>query len=103
MDAVVSIFARLGRTGADINGAIAGVPGLIIVIGHRVWSWPWVLLTMLGWLLVAKAMLCFLAPDRVLRSMEFGARSHTGFVVAGFLLLFVGLLACYGLWRPGIL
>ena len=88
----------LGRNGAYVNGIIAGVPGLIIVIGHRVWSWPWVLLTMLGWLLVAKATLCFLVPDRALKSMDFGARSRAGFVVAGLLLLSVGLLACCGLW-----
>jgi hypothetical protein len=91
---------QLGRAGAYVNGVIAAVPGLTIVIGHRVWSLPGLLLTMLGWLLMAKAMLCFIAPDKALKSMDFGARSRTGFVVAGLLLLFVGLLACYWLWLP---
>jgi hypothetical protein len=52
-----------------------------------------------GWLLVVKAVVCFLAPERALRSMERGGNAPLGFVVAGLVLLAIGGWACYCLWR----
>jgi hypothetical protein len=52
-------------------------------------------LTALGWLLVAKGAVCFLAPDIALRSMERGGHSPRGFVAAGLLLLVVAGWACF--------
>jgi hypothetical protein len=49
-------------------------------------------------LLIAKAAVCFLAPDKALRSMERGSRSPRAFAVAGLLLLAVAAWACYCLW-----
>jgi hypothetical protein len=48
---------------------------------------------------VAKGVACLVAPDAALRSMDRGARSPRGFVVAGLLLLAVGGWACYCLGR----
>src|SRR5262249_4688748 len=69
------------------------------VAGHGSWRWPGAVLTAFGWLLVAKAALCFLAPDKALRSMERGGRSPRGFVAAGLLLLAVAGWAGYRPWR----
>jgi hypothetical protein len=55
-------------------------------------------LTALGWLLVAKAAVCFLAPQWALRSMERGGHSPRGFVAGGLALLAVGAWACYCWW-----
>jgi hypothetical protein len=75
------------------------VPGALLVAGHPSWVWPGVVLTALGWLLVAKAGVCFLVPQWALRSMERGGHSPRGFVAAGVVLLVIGGWACYCLWR----
>jgi hypothetical protein len=90
---------RCGRPGAFANGALSLVPGAAVVAGHGSWAWPGTVLTAFGWLLVAKAAVCFLAPDQALRSMERGGRSPRGFVAAGLLLLAVAGWASYCLWR----
>ena len=73
----------------------------LVVAGHPSWVWPGAVLTGLGWLLVAKAVVCFLAPQLALRSMERGGHSPRGFVAAGVVLLLIGAWACYCLWRGG--
>jgi hypothetical protein len=90
---------RLGRPGAFANGALHLVPGTALVAGHGSWPWPGAVLTVFGWLLVAKAAVCFLAPDQALRSMERGGRSPRGFVAGGLLLLTVAGWTGYCLWH----
>jgi len=93
------LLHRCGRPGAFTNGALSLVPGAAVVAGHGSWTWPGAVLTAFGWLLIAKAAVCFLAPDKALRSMERGGRSPRGFVAAGLLLLAVAGWACYCLSR----
>src|SRR5947207_5906296 len=85
---------RCGRPGAFANGALSLVPGAAVVAGHGAWSWPGGVLTAFGWLLVAKGLVCFLAPDVALRSMA-RAPSRPGFAAAGVVLLAVGAWAGY--------
>jgi hypothetical protein len=89
---------RCGRPGAFVNGALSLVPGAAVVAGHASWAWPGAVLTGFGWLLVAKGAVCWLAPDRALRSMARGGESPRGFVAAGVAALAVGAWACYCLW-----
>jgi hypothetical protein len=90
---------RCGRPGAFANGALNLVPGAVVLAGHPSWAGPGAVLTGFGWLLVAKAVVCFLAPQWALRSMERGGHSPRGFVAGGVVLLAVGGWACYCLWR----
>jgi len=88
-----------GRPGAFANGALSLVLGAAIVAGHGSMAWPGAVVTVFGWLLIAKAATCFLAPDKALRSMERGSRSPRGFVIGGLLMLaFVGW-TCFCLWH----
>jgi hypothetical protein len=75
------------------------VPGAVLLAGHGSWAWPGAVLTAFGWLLTAKAAVCFLAPDRALRSMERGGHSPRGFVAAGLLLLALVGWTAYCLWH----
>lgn len=96
----VEVYARLhrsGRPGAFINGGLSLVPGAIIAAAHPIWTWPGIVLTVFGWLMVAKGAICFLAPDKALLSIARGA-SRTGFITGGVLLLVVGAWAWYCLW-----
>lgn len=86
---------RCGRPGAFVNGGLSLAVGALVVAGHRIWTWPAVVLTVFGWLMVAKGAASFLAPDKALRSMEHGASSPRSFVPAGLLLIAVAGWACY--------
>lgn len=86
---------RCGRPGAFANGWLSLAIGGIVVAGHSTWTWPAVVLTVFGWLMVLKGAGCFLAPDQALRSMARGASSPKSFVPAGVLLLLVAGWACY--------
>jgi hypothetical protein len=100
-DAWVEVYERLhrnGRPGAFVNGALHLVPGAAIVAGHAAWSWPAGVLTAFGWLLLIKALVCFVAPDIALRSMA-RAPSPGRFRMAGVVLLFIAAWAGYCIWR----
>jgi hypothetical protein len=87
---------KLGRPGAFIHGMLSLFTGSAIVAGHGSWAWPGAVVTAFGWLQVAKGVLCLLAPDKALRSMERG--TPRGFMLAGVLSLGIGAWACYCLW-----
>jgi multisubunit Na+/H+ antiporter MnhG subunit len=92
------VFRRLhqaGRPGAFLNGAMSLVPGAAIVAGHNSWAWPGVVITMFGWLMVAKAAVSFLVPDRALRSMQHGADTPSTFAAGGALMLAISAWAAY--------
>lgn len=92
-------LARLGRPGAFANGGLSLVPGAVIVAVHPVWTGAAVVLTLLGWLMVAKGGICFLVPELALKSMaRAGAGTGREFVVGGVLLLAVAGVLVFVLW-----
>jgi glycine/D-amino acid oxidase-like deaminating enzyme len=84
-----------GRSGAFVNGGLSLIPGAAIVAGHGSWAWPGALVTLFGWLLVAKGVVCLILPDKALQSMARGAGSPQGFVAAGVVLLALGAWTWY--------
>lgn len=69
----VEFFARLrslGRPGAFAEGYISLNFGALIVSFHNVWSGPAVVLTLIGWGQVLKALVRFVAPGASLRLYE---------------------------------
>lgn len=93
---VFATLHGLGTTGAFVNGAISLVPGALFVAAHQVWSGPGVVLTVLGWLLVVKGAICFLAPEAGLRSMGRAAEGDgRPFVIGGAVLLAVAAVIAY--------
>ena len=96
---VFAALHRLGKPGAFANGGLSLVPGAAFVATHPVWSGPAVVLTVLGWLMVLKGAVCFLAPGLALRSMgRAGAGDGRGFVAGGLVLLAVAGVLGYALW-----
>jgi len=68
-DAWIEFFAKLhslGRLGAFAEGFLYLNFGAIIVSFHNVWTGPGVVLTVIGWAQVLKALVRFVAPSRVL-------------------------------------
>jgi len=75
-------------------------PALLIVGLHQVWSGPGIVVTVLGWLLLAKVAVGLLAPELALRSMRIPERAPRSFVPAGVGLLVVGGFAGAALLWP---
>jgi hypothetical protein len=59
-----------GHVGAFINGFLSLMFGSVIVAFHDVWSGSGVILTLIGWAQIAKALLSFTLPDIGLRSLN---------------------------------
>jgi hypothetical protein len=57
------LFRAQGRPGVFAHGFLGLFFGAVIVAWHDVWSWPDVVLTIVGWLYVIKAASCFLTPS----------------------------------------
>jgi len=94
-----AVLHRLGRPGAFANGGLSLVPGAAFVAAHPVWSGPAVVFTLLGWALVVKGSLCFLAPGVALRGMgRAGAGRGREFSMGGMMLLAVAGVLGYVLW-----
>ncbi len=76
-------------------------PALLIVGLHQVWSGPGIVVTVLGWLLLAKVAMGLLAPELAMRSMRMAERGPRSFVPAGVALLVVSGFAGAALFWPG--
>lgn len=73
-----------GKTGAFVNGFIHFPLGAVIVSFHNVWTWPGVVLTVIGWSLVLKGFLSFVYPRLAMRTLErVSVEQSRGFAVAG--------------------
>ena len=69
----VEFFAKLhslGRLGPFAEGFLYLNFGAMIVSFHNVWTFPEVVLTLIGWAHVSKALFRFVAPAAVLRIYE---------------------------------
>lgn len=59
-----------GRAGMFVEGFLSLTFGALVVGFHNVWSWPAVVLTLVGWGQVLKALTRFTAPHLSLRVYE---------------------------------
>jgi hypothetical protein len=69
----VEYFAKLhslGRLGSFAEGFLYLNIGALIVSFHNVWTFPEIVLTLIGWTQVSKALVRFVAPGAVLRIYE---------------------------------
>lgn len=94
----VDFFTRLHAQGtAGLVGKVLAVelwPALLIVSLHQVWWGPGIVLTVYGWAQFAKVWLALLVPQIGMRSLALAqGRGERGFVLAGGMLMGVGLSA----------
>ena len=73
-------------------------PALIIVTFHQHWSGPGIVLTVYGWLLLAKCCISVLMPRIGLRSLAMARKGDSVFVLGGAVLLIIGVTAGMALW-----
>lgn len=75
-------------------------PALLIVTLHQVWHGPAVIVTIFGWLLLAKVGVAMLAPERGLQSLAMASKGPRRFVFAGCALIGIGACAGVALLQP---
>lgn len=69
----IDLFIRLrelGHVGVFLNGFLSLMFGSIIVAFHDIWLWPPIVLTIIGWLQILKALISFCAPSLAMRSLN---------------------------------
>jgi hypothetical protein len=89
-----------GRPGVFVHGFISLGFGSVIVAFHNVWSGLPMVLTIVGWAYVFKAVLCFLAPQTQMRTLGRVAPERAReFMIPGVLFVALGALLLYTLWR----
>lgn len=89
----IDFFKRLlsfNKSGAFINGFITLPLGVLIVTFHNVWWGIPVILTLMGWLYLVKATICFCFPAISLKSMKRVENNNlTEFRIAGIIFLII--------------
>jgi hypothetical protein len=93
------VLRERGEAGVMAVALLNLIFGSIIVAFHNVWSGIPLLLTMLGWANVIKALMYFVFPTFGLRRLQFLSHGRAHLVVSGgiLFLLLAGLLG-YHVW-----
>ena len=94
-------FIRLrgwGTPGAFVNGFLSLGMGSLIVAFHNVWDGLPVVLTVMGWLYLAKSLLIFSVPGYGLKSLSIVSEEKAGrFRIVGVGLVAVSAILFYAL------
>lgn len=97
----VGFFIKLremGNVGAFVNGFIHYPLGAIIVAFHNVWSGIPLVLTLIGYGLLIKGLVCFVFPAIAVRSLNRVSLERSfEFVAAGIVQVVLGALFLYSL------
>ncbi len=95
----VELFVRLrslGRTGVFINGMLSLMVGSIIVALHNVWHGIGIIVTVIGWLQVLKAISSLTFPDAGMKSlMRVSIERAWQFQAAGVLFLLISAVIAW--------
>ena len=85
-----------GRAGVFAHGFLSLGFGALVVAFHDVWTGPAVVLTVVGWLYLAKSLQCFVVPQLGLRSLaRVSPERAWEFVVPGLAFLLLSALLGY--------
>ena len=85
-----------GHAGVFANGFLSLWFGSIIVAFHQVWSGPAIVVTLLGWAQVVKALVAFAAPQVSMRGLaRVSPERRHEFVIGGFALLAISVVCWY--------
>ena len=98
--AALSAPLRERESGALLVGTFYLPLGLAVVLAHNVWVWDLrVIVTLIGWSMVAKGVGYLLFPRALSVVMPAPERLERGFRIAGWVLMVVGALLAYDLFR----
>ena len=91
----VTFFTTLhsqGVVGVFANSFLTLMFGMLIVSLHNIWTWPAIILTLIGWAQVLKGAIGFIAPSVSLRGLAMvRPENEWRFIAAGVPALALGL------------
>lgn len=92
------VIRQAGEAGCFVNAFLNLITGVLIVSFHNVWTGPAAVLTVMGWIMCAKAFLYFVFPQLGLVSLGFVTeeKAHRFIAPGVFLLLLSGISAYLG-------
>lgn len=91
---------RQGRPGSFANGFLSLFTGSLIVAFHNVWSWPGLLLTVIGYGMLLKSAVVFIRPDLGLASMaRVTPETSRKIMFPGVMFIAVALFLSYSVWQ----
>jgi uncharacterized protein YjeT (DUF2065 family) len=94
------LLKRQGRAGSFVHGFLTLAFGSVIVVFHPIWHGIPMLLTLLGWAYMVKAVVVFLFPRLGERSLSFvSAERPRMFAAPGVILTAIGMVLGYDLLR----
>ena len=89
-----------GEAGVFVDGFLTLQMAGIIIGFHNVWSGLPMVLTIVGWAYILKALLCFLVPQTQVRTLgRVSPERAPEFIVPGILFVAMAGLLLYILWR----
>jgi hypothetical protein len=98
----VDFFTRLhswGHTGVFAHAFLSLGFGSVVVAFHNLWSGLSVVLTVVGWLYLVKATLCFLMPETQMRTLgRVSQKRAWELMLPGAVYLVLAGLCGYSLW-----
>lgn len=79
----VGIFAHTSAHVVYLNGTILFVAGFAVIRAHNLWSWRWpVVVTLVGWLMLALGLFRMIAPQVQMAVAELSAKIGIAVVLA---------------------
>jgi hypothetical protein len=99
----IVMLQKQGRVGAFLNGLLTLTAGSLIVAFHNVWSGIPMVLTIVGWLYIAKSVMAFLFPDAALRSMSRVRLDNSRIIIyPGVIMVTLALALIWSLYGHGL-
>ena len=98
------MFASLGRSryGSLVIATFTLPAALLIVLTHNVWrASPEVIVTLFGWGMLVKSLAYLLVPASGARLIQRGTRGPRSYVIAGAVMIVLGLVLTYDTFLAG--
>ncbi len=94
-------LSGIGNAGNIINALLALGMGSLILSFHFIWTWPIMLVTIYGLLLIIKAFLYFIFPSIGLRSVKNINNKSKKLRWVGFVMCILSIELFYSLYQEG--
>ena len=94
-------LSKMGNTGNIINALLALGMGSLITSFHHIWTWPMIIVTIYGLLLILKALLYLIFPVIGLKTIQNVKAKGVKLKWVGFVMCIISIELFYSLYDQG--